>query len=71
MIEQVYKYFKSKQVRCKIVRDNRRDYEDFIAIFGYGELTRKEIVDEIAENNLCCMFFENSIREDLYKMRAR
>ena len=66
MIEKICDYFKSKNVKCKIVRDNRPDYGDFIAIFGYGKLTREQIVKKIAENNLLCMFFEQSIREDLY-----
>lgn len=67
MIEKALEYFKSKNVRCKIVRDSRPEYGDFIAVFAYGELTREEIVEKIAENNLLCMFFESSIREDLYK----
>ena len=65
-MEKVLAYFKSKNVICKIVRDNRPEYGDFIAVFGYGELTRGQIVKKIAENNLLCMFFEQSIREDLY-----
>ena len=67
MIEKTLEYFKSKNVRCKIVRDSSPEYGDFIAVFAYGELTREEIVEKIAENNLSCMFFESSIREDLYK----
>lgn len=57
MIEQVLEYFKSKNVRCKIVRDNRPEYGDFIAIFSYGDMTREQIVNKIKENNLLVMFF--------------
>lgn len=71
MIEQVCNYFKTKNVRCKIVRDDRPEYGDFIAIFGYGELTRKEIVEKIAENGLLVMFFETSIREDLHEKHMK
>lgn len=66
MIEKVLEYFRSKKVRCKIIRDSRPDYGDFIAVFGYGELTREKITEKISENKLLCMFFETSIREDLY-----
>ena len=66
MIEKVLKYFKSKNVRCKIIRDDRPEYGDFIAVFGYGELTREKIVEKIRENDLLVMFFESSIREDIY-----
>lgn len=67
MIEQVLEYFKSKNVRCKIVRDNRPEYGDFIAIFSYGDMTREQIVNKIKENNLLVMFFESSIREDIFR----
>jgi hypothetical protein len=69
MIEKICDYFKSKNVKCKIVRDNRPDYGDFIAIFDYGELNREQIVEKISENNLSCMFFEQSIREGLYNKK--
>ena len=65
-IEKVLECFKCKNVRCKIVRDDRPDYSDFIAIFGYGELSREEIVEQIASNNLMCMFFESAIGKDIY-----
>jgi len=68
-IEKVAEFFKSHEVKCKVVRDNRQDYGDFIAIFSYGELTREKIVNKIKENGLYCMFFEESIREDLYKRK--
>jgi len=66
MIDNILKYFKKNEVICKKVEDNRVGYGDFIAIFGYGKLTRKEIVKEIKENNLSCMFFEGAIRQDEY-----
>jgi hypothetical protein len=68
-MDEVLKYFKDNEVRCKKVEDNREDYGDFIAIFGYEKLTRNEIVAKIKENNLSCMFFEASIREDEYNKR--
>lgn len=67
MIEKVLEYFISKNVRCKIVRDDRAEYGDFIAIFGYGDITRQKIIEKIKENDLSVMFFESSIREDIYK----
>ncbi|MBE5973219.1 MAG: hypothetical protein E7251_01305 [Paenibacillaceae bacterium] len=69
MIDKVVEYFKAMNVRCKKVEDNRKDYGDFIAIFSYGNLAREEIVKVIAENNLSCMFFESSIREEEYKKK--
>jgi ABC-type Zn uptake system ZnuABC Zn-binding protein ZnuA len=66
MIDKVVKYFKKNNVKCKKVEDDRGD---FIAIFSYGNITRQEIVKEIKENNLSCMFFEGSIREDEYKKK--
>ena len=71
MIEKVLAYFKSKNVICKIVRDNRPEYGDFIAVFGYGELTRGQIVEQIRENDLACMFFEDSIREEEHNKRHK
>lgn len=68
-LEKALAYFKAHGVRCKIVEDNREDYCDFIAVFGYGNLTRKQIVDVIREKDLSVMFFEKSIREDEYKKR--
>lgn len=68
-IDEALKYFKENEVRCKKVEDDRPEYGDTIAIFGYGNLTRKEIVEVIAVNDLSCMFFEASIREDEYRKR--
>lgn len=65
-MEGVLNYFKENEVKCKKVEDNRESYSDFISIFGCGKLTRKEIVKKIKDNNLLCMFFEASIREDEY-----
>ena len=69
MIDKVLEYFKKNNVICKKVEDSRPEYGDFIAVFGYGNLTRKEIVKEIAENNLSVMFFESAIREDEYRKK--
>jgi RNA-binding protein YlmH len=69
MIDNVLEYFKKNEVNCKKVEDNRVNYGDFIAIFGYGKLTRKEIVREIEDNNLLCMFFEGTIRQDEYNKK--
>jgi hypothetical protein len=69
MINNVLEYFKKNEVICKKVEDNRVEYGDFIAIFGYGKLTRKEIVKEIKDNNLLCMFFEGAIRQDEYNKK--
>lgn len=71
MIDNVLNYFKENEVKCKKVEDNREDYGDFIAIFGYGKLTRKEIVKEIKDNDLLCMFFEGTIREDDWNKRNK
>lgn len=68
-LNDVLKYFQENEVRCKIVKDDRPEYGDFIAVFTYGKLTRKEIADVIRENDLSCMFFEGSIREDEYRKR--
>jgi len=67
MIDNVLEYFKKNEVICKKVENNRDG--DFIAIFGYGKLTRKEIVKEIKDNNLLCMFFEGTIRRDEYNKK--
>ena len=69
MIDKVLEYFKKNNVICKKVEDSRPEYGDFIAVFGYGNLTRKEIVKEIADNNLSVMFFESAIREDEYRKK--
>ena len=69
MIDKVLEYFKKNNVICKKVEDSRPEYEDFIAVFGYGNLTRKEIVKEIADNNLSVMFFEGAIRENEYQKK--
>lgn len=66
MIDTVVKYLQENNVRCKKVEDDREDYGDFIAIFGYGDLAREDIVKQIADYNLSCIFFECSIREDEY-----
>jgi hypothetical protein len=69
MINNVLEYFKRNEVICKKVEDNRAEYGDFIAIFGYGKLTRQEIAKEIKDNNLLCMFFEGAIRQDVYNKK--
>ena len=71
MIDNVLEYFKKNEVICKIVEDNRIEYGDFIAVFGYGKLTRKEIVKEIKDNNLLCMFFEGAIRQNEYNKKIQ
>lgn len=71
MIDEVIKYLKQNNVRCKKVEDDREDYGDFIAIFGYGNLTREDIVKKIADNDLSCMFFEQGIRENEYSKRKK
>lgn len=68
-MDEVLKYFKENGVTCKKVKDDRKEYGDFIAIFSYGNLTRQEIVEQIEENNLMCMFFEGAIREDEYRKK--
>ena len=70
MIDTVVKYLKENNVPCKKVEDDGGDYGDYIAIFGHGDITRKDIVKQIADNNLSCMFFEGSIRENEYKKKA-
>lgn len=66
-MEEIIKYLKDNHVSCKISESDTDDYEDSICIFSYGNLTRDKIVEKVAiENNLCIMFFEQSIREDLY-----
>lgn len=69
MIDKVLGYFKKNNVICKKVEDSRPEYGDFIAVFGYGNLTRKEIVKEIADNNLSVMFFEGAIHYDEYRKK--
>lgn len=44
MIDTVVRHLQENNVRCKKVEDDREDYGDFIAIFGYGDLTREDIV---------------------------
>lgn len=61
------KYFKENGVACKKVEDDREDYDDFIAIFSYGNLTREQIMKPIREKDLAMIFFESAIREDEYK----
>lgn len=67
-IEKILNYFKENQVICKKVKGYGKGCHDFIAIFGYGKLTREEIVECIRKNNLLCMFFEEAIRENNSKM---
>lgn len=69
MIDKVLAYFKQNDVICKKVKDSRPEYGDYIAVFGYGNLTREEIVKEIADNNLSVMFFEGAIHEDEYRKK--
>lgn len=69
MIDKVLEYFKRKNVICKKVEDSRPEYGDFIAVFGYGDITRKEIMEEIRKYDLSCMFFEGAIRENEYKKK--
>lgn len=69
MINNTLEYFKKNEVICKKVEDNRPQYGDFIAVFGYGKLTRKEITKEIKDNNLLCMFFEGTIRQNEYNKK--
>lgn len=71
MIDKVLEYFIKNEVKCKKIEDNREEYGDFIAIFSYGKLTRKEIVKEIKDNDLLCMFFESAIREDEYNKKNK
>lgn len=66
-IDEVIAYYKSHNVSCKKCISDTDDYEDFIAIFSYGTLTRESIMEKIKENNLCVMFFEQSIREAEYE----
>lgn len=69
-MEKVLNYFKENEVICKKVEDDREEYGDFIAIFGYGKLTRVEIVECIKNNNLLCMFFEGAIAENERKKKS-
>ena len=69
-MDEVLEYFKENEVICKKVEDDREDYGDFIAVFGYGKLTRVQIVEHIKKNNLLCMFFESAIRENEYKKKS-
>lgn len=70
-MREVVEYFKANNVRCKISESDTDDYQDSIAVFAYGDLSREQIVDIISENNLCVMFFESSIKEDEYKKAHR
>jgi len=69
-MDKALEYFQENGVICKKVEDDREDYGDFIAVFGYGKLTREQIVEHIKANNLSCMFFEGAIRENEWKKRA-
>lgn len=68
-LEKVLNYFKENEVICKKVEDDREEYGDFIAVFGYGKLTRVEIVERIKKNNLLCMFFDGAIGENERKKK--
>lgn len=68
-MEEALAYFKQNEVICKKVEDDREEYGDFIAIFGYGKLTRTQIIECIQNNNLLCMFFEGAIRENEWKRK--
>lgn len=68
-MDEVLEYFKENEVICKKVEDDREEYGDFIAIFGYGKLTRTQIVECAKKNNLLCMFFEGAIRENEWKKK--
>lgn len=70
-MQEVVEYFKANNVSCKITKSDTDDYEDCIAVFAYGDLSRERIVDKIKENNLCVMFFESSIKEYEYKKAHR
>lgn len=70
-IDEIIEYYKSENVSCKKCISDTDDYEDHIAIFSYGNLTREIIMEKIEENNLCVMFFESSIREEEYKKAHR
>ena len=69
-MREVVDFFKENNVKCKISESETDDYQDSIVVFAYGDLTREQIVDKIKENNLCVMFFESSIREDIYKKQC-
>lgn len=69
MLNKVLEYFKQNNVICKRVEDPRPEYGDFIAIYGYGNLSRERIVEEIRKYDLTCMFFEGAIRENEYKKK--
>lgn len=69
VLEETVEYFKSKGVICKKVEDNRPEYGDFIAVFGYGELSREQIMKPIRENDLSIMFFESAIADNQKKNR--
>jgi len=70
-IDEVVAYYKSENVSCKKCISDTDDYQDCIAIFSYGNLTREKIMEKIKENNLCVIFFESSIREEEYKKAHR
>lgn len=66
-IDEAVDFFQKQGVRCKKVEDDRPDCRDFIAIFGFGNLSREEVVKVLEENGLLCIFFEKSIREERRK----
>ena len=70
-LDSVVGYFIANGVKCRRIEDNRIGMSDFIAIFGLGNLTRKEIVDKIKENDLALMFFEGAIEEEKRNRKAR
>lgn len=63
-INETVKYFKEHGVKCKKIEDDRPEYGDFIAIFSYGDLGEANIMKCIADNNLLCIQFKQSIYED-------
>lgn len=63
-INETVKYFKEHGVKCKKIEDDRPEYGDFIAIFSYGDLGEANIIKCIADNNLLCIQFKQSIYED-------
>lgn len=68
-MDTVLQYLKDNGVICKMVKDTRPEYGDFIAVFGYGNLTKKEIIQVIKSNNLLCIFFKAEIRKNEHKKK--
>lgn len=68
-IDEAVAYFKENGAKCKKVEDDSPEYRDYIAIFSFGNMTRREMVEVIASNDLACIFFESAIREDEYRKK--